>query len=348
MDLQPGLGTRGRYCPSVVALDELCTRWQVTAPRFLVESLLWASYLVGMEIPGRRALFFKLALDFTDEPHDVIAIDYEGIVRTVDRRMEQVRMDVAISVAGRKVATGECWSFIRPALPVSSAADEFEVSTRLAGKVALVVGASRGLGWAMARALHAQGATVLGMSRSGESDSPGDISIHKGDAADAKSLHELRDHIATTHGRLDFLICNAFPAILPLRLEPNGLPRIAQYVGHAVSMVLTPLCFLLELLNQSGGAVVMISSSVVESPVREWPHYVAAKKAIEALAEIAPLQYPNVSALIVRPQKLLTEMTNTPIGRRNAAKPEVLAMRIVSRLSQPAKTGQVELFDFTD
>jgi hypothetical protein len=41
-------------------------------------------------------------------------------------------------------------------------------------------------------------------------------------------------------------------------------------------------------------------------------------------------------------------MTNTPIGRRNAAKPEVLAMRIVSRLSQPAKTGQVELFDFTD
>jgi NAD(P)-dependent dehydrogenase (short-subunit alcohol dehydrogenase family) len=343
MDLQPGLSTRGRYCPVVTACEELCARWEVTASRFIVEALLWASYVIGMEIPGRRALFFKLALTFTDEPRDITPVDYEGIVRTVDRRMEQVRMDVKLLVGGRQVVSGECWSFIRPVLSVVTTPDDFPVSTALAGKVALVVGASRGLGSAMARALHAQGATVVGTSRSGESDSPGDISIHQGDAADASSLQELRDYIAATHGRLDLLICNAFPPILPLRLEPNALPRLAQYVAHAVTMVLTPLCFLLDMLNQSGGVVVMISSSVVESPVREWPHYVAAKKAIEALAEIAPLQYPNISALIVRPQKLLTEMTNTPIGRRNAMKPEVLAIGIVSRLSNPPGKGQVEI-----
>jgi NAD(P)-dependent dehydrogenase (short-subunit alcohol dehydrogenase family) len=342
-DLQPGLRAAGPYCPSVPALEELCARWQITASRFLVEVLLWASYTVGMEIPGKQALFSKLALNFTGEPHDVTAVDYESTVRTVDRRTGQVRLDAALLVDGRPVVSGECWSFIRPSLAVSSVPD-FPVSTALSGKVGLVIGASRGLGSAIARALAAQGATVEGTSRSGESDSP-DIRIHPGDAADAHALQELRDSIAATHGRLDFLVCNAFPPILPLRLEPNALPRIAGYIERAVSMVLTPVCFLLELLNQSGGVVVVISSTVVESPVREWPHYAAAKKAIEALAEVAPLQYPNLAALIVRPQKLLTEMTNTPIGRRNAARPEVMATRIVSRLANPPAAGQVEIVD---
>jgi NAD(P)-dependent dehydrogenase (short-subunit alcohol dehydrogenase family) len=81
----------------------------------------------------------------------------------------------------------------------------------------------------------------------------------------------------------------------------------------------------------------------VEQPVREWPHYVAAKRAVEAFATVAPLQYPQTSALIVRPEKLLTEMTNTPMGRQKAAPPGQMANEIVERLQKPLRPGSTEI-----
>jgi hypothetical protein len=80
----------------------------------------------------------------------------------------------------------------------------------------------------------------------------------------------------------------------------------------------------------------------VRNPVREWPHYIAAKQAIEGLAAVAPLQYPRVSSLVVRPEKLLTEMTNTPMGRKDAQAPGLMAARIVERLKRPLLPGTTE------
>jgi NADP-dependent 3-hydroxy acid dehydrogenase YdfG len=101
----------------------------------------------------------------------------------------------------------------------------------------------------------------------------------------------------------------------------------------------------LELLNRSDGCVVIISSAAVENPVREWPHYVAAKRAVEALGCVASLQYPRVRTLIVRPQKLLTTLTNTPMGRLGAASPGLLANRIAARLEDPLEPGKTEILD---
>jgi NAD(P)-dependent dehydrogenase (short-subunit alcohol dehydrogenase family) len=145
------------------------------------------------------------------------------------------------------------------------------------------------------------------------------------------------------HGRLDFLICNACPPVLPLRLEPNAGGRIATYIDSAVSLTLAPLCEFLELLNCSDGCVVIISSVFVEHPVKEFPHYVAAKQAVEMLGRVASLQYRRVRTLIVRPQKLLTTMTNTPLGRFGAASPGLIANRIAARLEGPLPPGMMEI-----
>jgi len=179
------------------------------------------------------------------------------------------------------------------------------------------------------------------MARSGNA---GDLSrTEVGDAADPQALRRLGERVSREHGRLDFLICNACPPILPLRLEPNAAGRIAAYINLAVSLTLAPLCEFLELLNSSEGCAVIISSAAVERPVREWPHYVAAKQAVEALARVASLQYPSIRTLIVRPQKLLTTMTNTPMGRLRAASPGQLANRIAARLEDPLKPGETEI-----
>jgi len=56
-------------------------------------------------------------------------------------------------------------------------------------------------------------------------------------------------------------------------------------------MTLAPICVFGNLMNASGGTLVVVSSAAVERPVREWPHYLAAKNAVEALAHVAALQY---------------------------------------------------------
>jgi NAD(P)-dependent dehydrogenase (short-subunit alcohol dehydrogenase family) len=190
----------------------------------------------------------------------------------------------------------------------------------------------------MKRALQLRGANVYSLARSGSGEQ-----TEVGDASDPAVLERLRQRIVNEQGRLDFLICNACPPLMPLRLEVNATGRIAEHINLAVSLMLVPLCAFLELLNSSGGCAVMISSTAVEQPVREWPHYVAAKQAVEALAQVASLQYPRVSSLIVRPQKLVTTLTNTPMGRLGGLSPVVFADRIVTRLEEPLAPGKTEI-----
>jgi NAD(P)-dependent dehydrogenase (short-subunit alcohol dehydrogenase family) len=173
------------------------------------------------------------------------------------------------------------------------------------------------------------------------------VNTFSGSAADAAWLQTVRDAIQKQHGKLDFLVCNAFPAINPLRMESNAIERIQAYLQQATALVLNPLCVFMEMLDASGGRAVIVSSTATQRPVKEWPHYVAAKKAIEGLAEVAALQYPRVQTMIVRPNKLLTEMTNTPMGRQNAEPPSRVASKLVDHLRGPAQPG-LTLLEFPE
>jgi NAD(P)-dependent dehydrogenase (short-subunit alcohol dehydrogenase family) len=340
----PGLTVSGAYGCDGAALATLTERWG-GVDRLLATVLCWGSYLVGMDLPGESALFSKLVLHFQGTPRCSAAMTYHASVASIDKRFGLTKMDVSLLTGASTLASGQFWSYIRPPAPDVEEIDSNGVRPdSLAGRVSVVLGSSRGLGAAMKRALEVRGAAVYGMARSGNA---GDLSrTEVGDAADPEALRRLRERICGEHGRLDILICNAFPAILPLRLEPNAAGRIDAYIHQAVSLTLTPLCEFLELLNQSNGCAVIVSSVAVEQPVREWPHYVAAKRAVEALASVASLQYPRVCILIVRLPKLLTALTNTPIGRLGAASPGLFANRIAARLEDPLKLGTTEILSF--
>jgi NAD(P)-dependent dehydrogenase (short-subunit alcohol dehydrogenase family)/acyl dehydratase len=337
-DIVPGLTFDGSYACDAAALATLAAQWGVD--RLPATVLCWCSYLVGMELPGESALFSKLVLSL----HAAAArsATYRASVESVDSNFGQVRMDVALLNGTSPIASGQCWSFLRAPLPDVEEIDSTGVRPdSMADRIAVLVGSSRGLGAAIQRALELRGAAVYGIQRS--AGAGGLARTEVGDAADPETSRRLRERILKEHGRLDFLICNACPPLQPLRLEPNAAGRLRAYVNSALALTLSPLSEFLELLNGSDGWVVIISSAVVEAPVKEWPHYVAAKQAVEALGRMAVLQYPRVRMLIVRPQKLLTTLTNTPMGRLGAGSPGLLANRIAARLEEPLEAGKTEI-----
>jgi NAD(P)-dependent dehydrogenase (short-subunit alcohol dehydrogenase family) len=140
---------------------------------------------------------------------------------------------------------------------------------------------------------------------------------------------------------LDWLICSAAPPLQPLRVEPAAFERIDGFLRNGFELTLAPLTSFLDLLSDSGGSVLVVSSIAVEEPPAIWPHYVALKCAIEGLTRVAAAEYPKVSFCIARPTKLKTDLVNTPMGRMKAEDPSAAALRILSEAAAAGRPGKV-------
>ncbi|MGF1498605.1 MAG: SDR family NAD(P)-dependent oxidoreductase [Elainellaceae cyanobacterium] len=362
-DLTEGLQIEETYCPEIEALRKLINNLSLSQKgigEVEVAILLWASYFVGMELPGTQALFSKFSLNLEESIPDLTeAFSYKASLIQLDDRYNLLRTRVELAADGMPLARGEIQSFIRPAAPTSTTTSIEALMPRsdaLKGKVALVTGASRGLGAAIAQSLALQGCTVLVnflRSRSEAeqlqtalADASGEIVLMQGDASELSWCLAAQQEILEKYGKLDFLICNACPAILPLWVEPTAIARVNDYVSKSLALMSVPMSAFLNLLSENSGSVVIISSVVVsQSSPSDWPHYTSAKYAIEGLTKVAAAEYPQACFLLVRPPKLLTDQTNTPIGRQGAISTEQVAVKIVQRTQKPTCPGQVEMME---
>jgi NAD(P)-dependent dehydrogenase (short-subunit alcohol dehydrogenase family)/acyl dehydratase len=358
-----GLTIDGEYAPSSAHLRVIAQRLNLTSRgigAIHVAALMWCSYLVGMEIPGRRALFSKLLLKFTAPEKSADArLSYKAKVAAFDKRFDLLRISAAISNDEAEVANADLKAFVRQNFSISppaTLASMLPCSESLSGKVALVVGASRGLGAGLTQFLSLQGATVLvnfhksrpeaQQLKDALSSSPGEIALLQGDGGNPEVCREMGREIELQYKRLDYLVCNACPPLLPLWLEPQAAHRISEYVGKSLALVCSPMSVFLPVLSASGGWCVVISSVVAHrQPPAEWPHYVSAKYAIEGLVRVAAVEYPMISFLLVRPPGLLTDLTSTPLSRQEAIRPEDVAAKIVRRILGSPVPGRVEVLE---
>lgn len=180
--------------------------------------------------------------------------------------------------------------------------------------VALVTGASQGLGRALTRTLSDRGWRVIIDARNPElladvaAALPLAVAI-AGDVADAAHRHAL---IAAVHGhgRLDLLVNNASD------LGPSPLPTLAQYPLDALrrvyeTNVVAPIALLqalLPALRDNGGAIVNVSSDAAVEAYDGWGGYGSAKAALDQVSAILAVEEPTVRVYAVDPGDMRTDM----------------------------------------
>lgn len=345
-ELTGGLNTGAGWSPDLQASATLAQACGLPASRGSALDwalLLLSSYIVGMEVPGERALYFKARFQFQLSVPELGALRWTAKVLSRNA-MNLLRQDVTVSVGDTNVCNIKLSALVRPPAVQTKSAD-LPRSDVFAGKTVLLTGASRGLGAAIASALVCQGAKVFGSYLQGReaietlaselTGESGKLIPLQGDASDP----EWARLVLSEHGPPDYLILNACPTVRVMKAEPETLARIHGYIDQAFGLVSAPLAVFADQVRE---CTVLISSAYVEDPPKDFPHYVAAKAACEGYLQVIARQLRKPAYLIVRPPKLLTDMTNTPYGTGDAAAPERIAAALAARLLQPMEPGNVE------
>ena len=209
----------------------------------------------------------------------------------------------------------------------------------LEGKTAVVTGASRGIGAAIASGLQASGAKVFGLSRSGTA--PSHVTAIKCDLADDAAIRSVFDHLAKTGERLDVLV-NAAGISLPASATMSELQRFRDTLAVDLSGVYATILAAYPLLKKAGGGSIINVTSI--NSVRGFPGnpgYVAAKAGLAGLTRALAADYARdgIRVNALAPGYVATEMTATsfadPVDARGSPPPHH-----ARPLGQPGRSGR--------
>jgi NAD(P)-dependent dehydrogenase (short-subunit alcohol dehydrogenase family) len=216
-----------------------------------------------------------------------------------------------------------------------------DASAPFRGKVALVVGASKGIGADAARAFAQRGATVVLSSRDVEGlesvaheieRSNGTAVVLPTDIGQEESLAKLGRELRTRFGRLDMAFNNAgegFPPTDLADVPTEAFDRVFQVTVRGTFLAMKQEIPLM--LESGGGAIVNMSSTAGTSAFRGGGPYVAAKHAILGLTKAAAVDYAarHVRVNAVAPGPIDTHrMRGLPEAYRDQARQAVPMRRL--------------------
>jgi NAD(P)-dependent dehydrogenase (short-subunit alcohol dehydrogenase family) len=223
-------------------------------------------------------------------------------------------------------------------------------------KVALVTGASRGIGAATAKALAAQGAHVIITARTAKDleavedeifEAGGSATIAPLDLTDGDSIARLATAVTERWGKLDHLVLNAamLGTLAPVpAIDGAEFARLFTLNVTAQQVLIASFDALLR--KSEAGRLIALTSSVGATPRAFWGAYGASKAALETLVRSYAEEVQNISAVraaIVDPGKTRTKMRAAAYPGEDPTsvkEPSVVADAIVALLQREFETGK--------
>lgn len=224
--------------------------------------------------------------------------------------------------------------------------------------VALVTGSGRGIGAETARALSRRGFAVVvhylaqesgaRMVQESLSKEGVDAILVQADLASAADRSKLSEAIEKRWGRLDALVNNAAPPIVPVSLENLTREALQTQLDAHVAVPLELSQLFLPLLKKAGGAVIVnvLSIFIYDAPPEGLAAYVAAKSALMGLTRSMAREWAKYN---IRVNSISPAITRTALSRGmdpavvseygGMLEPAFVGEAIANLVGEPAETG---------
>ena len=227
------------------------------------------------------------------------------------------------------------------------------VGTKLAGRVALVTGGTRGIGAAIGASLASQGAAigagysgnrtradefVASMNRRFGAAAP--VTIHQGNIASRDDCQRVVAEVVAEYGRLDILVNNAGIAVDKLALDMTGEDWdkvLAVNLSGAFHMAQAALKHMLE---RGTGRVITVSSIVGETGNIGQANYAASKSGLLGLTKALAKE---VAFLLARSGRLSGDTAGLTV---NAVTPGLIATEMIETVPPKVLDGLVAQIPF--
>ena len=194
----------------------------------------------------------------------------------------------------------------------------------LSGRIALVTGASRGIGPPIAVALGRPGAPRNAPARAGHPPATADAIAAAGgrgehvtlDVTDPAAIEAAVAGVLERHGRVDILVCNAGIARDQLLLRMKRDDWDAVLATNLTSAFLLIQAVMKPMIRQRGGRVIAISSVVGQMGNAGQANYAASKAGLIGFCKSAAREVASrgVTVNVVAPGLIDTDMTRALTG----------------------------------
>lgn len=286
----------------------------------VVHGMLGASFIstvIGTKLPGDGALWFSQTLEF------LLPVRVGDKIKVIATVIEKIERDSVIVLSTeifnqekQKVTTGTAKvKIVEPVL------EEVLQPKESSARTALIIGATGGVGAAVARNFAARGYDLILSFRSDIEKAENlrtslqshgiKVKLVQGDASSEGYIRELHDHCLRFSSGLDYLVNTATAPISSLSFDENEWSDFAKHfnanikTSFLLAKLLSPL-----MVGRSSAGMVFVTSQATEVPVAGWAPYITAKSALNGFAKALAMDLApkGIRANLVSPGMIDTDL----------------------------------------